>query len=369
MFSIWEKQSFLSSDVLILGAGITGLSTAASLKENNPNLKVTVLEKGILPSGASTKNAGFACFGSVSELLNDIETLGESGMISLVEMRIKGLEKTKGRLGDEKIDLQIKGGYELLFEDDDTLNQIDRINDLLKSFFNKPIYKQANDKLSTFGFATTQHLIENQYEGQLDTGKLMSALWDYCTYLGVKVHTGCEIDSIDENESEVTVNCISARFIARKTAICTNAFSKSLIKEEIDLTPGRGMVLSIQPKNELKINGTFHYDQGYYYFRDYYGKLLFGGGRNIDLKEEVTQEFGINEIIKSRLIRDLEEVILPNQDYQIENVWSGIMAFGQNKSPIIKKVSKNIAVGVRLGGMGVAIGSLVGEELAKLILD
>ena len=126
--------------------------------------------------------------------------------------------------------------------------------------------------------------------------------------------------------------------------------------------------MAIQPKNRLKISGTFHYDDGYYYFRDYYGKLLFGGGRNEDLSSEETTNFGINEKIQSKLIADLEEIILPNQAYSIEDTWSGIMAFGENKSPIVKTISKNIAVGVRLGGMGVAIGSLVGEEVANLLL-
>ena len=49
--------------------------------------------------------------------------------------------------------------------------------------------------------------------------------------------------------------------------------------------------------------------------------------------------------------------------------WSGIMAFGKNKKPIVEKISDNVVIGARLGGMGVAIGSLVGEKVAHEILD
>jgi len=42
------------------------------------------------------------------------------------------------------------------------------------------------------------------------------------------------------------------------------------------------------------------------------------------------------------------------------------MAFGKNKRPIIQKVSDRVAVAARLGGMGVALGSLVGKEVANL---
>ena len=42
--------------------------------------------------------------------------------------------------------------------------------------------------------------------------------------------------------------------------------------------------------------------------------------------------------------------------------WSGIMAFGKTKMPIVKSVSEGVAIGVRIGGMGMAIGSIVGKK-------
>jgi L-2-hydroxyglutarate oxidase LhgO len=68
-FSYWEQSSFFNYDAIIIGSGIVGLIAAIHLKKSSPNLNIAVLERGFLPSGASTKNAGFACFGSVSELI------------------------------------------------------------------------------------------------------------------------------------------------------------------------------------------------------------------------------------------------------------------------------------------------------------
>jgi len=48
-------------------------------------------------------------------------------------------------------------------------------------------------------------------------------------------------------------------------------------------------------------------------------------------------------------------------------IGSGIMGVGKQKTPIVKRVSNTIMCGVRLGGMGVALGSLVGKELAGLV--
>lgn len=369
MHSLWEKQSFLTPDVLVIGAGITGLSAAATLKEQSPDLKVTVVERGVLPSGASTKNAGFACFGSVSELINDVEALGSDGMIKLVEKRWDGLQKTCQRLGRQMIDIQVKSGYELIFGEAHVGDQIDRVNELLHPFFQEQVFKLADEKIDRFGFGQTQHLVENHLEGQLDTGRLIATLWKYCAEVGVQIHTGCEVLSINEEENGVVVECKDATFKSGKVAVCTNAFTNSLLKRPLDLSPGRGIVMSIQPEKPLKFEGTFHYEAGYYYFRDYYGKLLFGGGRNLALADETTTEFGVNSSIKDKLMADLNNIILPNQKYAVEMEWSGIMAFGQNKAPIVEKISERIAIGVRLGGMGVAIGSLVGEEVAELVLS
>ena len=370
MHSLWEKQSFLTPDILVIGAGITGLSTAATLKEQSPDLKVTVLERGILPTGASTKNAGFACFGSVSELINDMDTLGEDGMTGLVEKRWDGLQKTCQRLGRSMIDIQIKSGYELIFDDHSEVNDnISRVNDLLSPLFQEDVFKLSDSKIRNFGFGKTKHLIENHLEGQLDTGKLMASLWKYCAEIGVQVHTGCEVLNIQEEGNGVIAECKHVSFKAAKMAVCTNAFTKTLLKRDLDISPGRGIVMSIIPDQPLKFEGMFHYLEGYYYFRDYYGKLLFGGGRNLALVDEETTDFGINVRIREKLIFDLADIILPNQSYQIEMEWSGIMAFGKTKAPIIEKVSDRIAIGVRLGGMGVAIGSLVGEEVAELLVN
>lgn len=368
MLSLWEKQSFTELDIAIVGAGITGLSAACTLKEQDPTLRIAVLERGLLPSGASTKNAGFACFGSVSELLDDVEKMGEDNMVRLVEQRYEGLEKTCTRLGRARIDLQVKGGYELCF-DKGAPDQVSYINRLLSPIFQEQVFHPADPSLAQFGFYNVAHLIQNKLEGQLDTGKLISSLWDYCSSLGIKLFTGCEVKKVIETTEGVEILTPSVSFKAKKVGICTNAFAKRLVKPDVDIVPGRGMVLSIIPASPLSFSGTFHYHSGYNYFRDYHGKLLFGGGRQLALEQEKTEEFGINGKIRTQLIKDLETMILPNQPYKVEMQWSGIMAFGASKQPLVQRCSDHIAIGVRLGGMGVAIGSIVGERLAELLME
>jgi hypothetical protein len=86
----------------------------------------------------------------------------------------------------------------------------------------------------------------------------------------------------------------------------------------------------------------------------------------LDVEGETNVELVLNEKIQSHLEELLRNVILPGSTFSIEHRWSGIMGVGHEKNPIIEKIHDRIAVGVRMGGMGVAIGTNVGRKLAEL---
>ena len=62
------------------------------LRERFPKAKILILEKGVLPQCASTKNAGFACFGYFSEIIDDLKTHSEEVVIQLNQKRYLGLQ-------------------------------------------------------------------------------------------------------------------------------------------------------------------------------------------------------------------------------------------------------------------------------------
>ena len=183
--------------------------------------------------------------------------------------------------------------------------------------------------------------------------------------LGVKILNGIAVDSFTENGVEVAVKTDKITFKTKKLFFATNGFSNELLAEKVQ--PARAQVLITNPIKNLAIKGTFHLDKGYYYFRNINDRILFGGGRNLDFKTEETTHFGQTNIIQNELERILKETILPNTPFEIAHRWSGIMGVGNQKNAIVKQLSNNVFCGIRLGGMGVAVGSLVGKELAQLI--
>ncbi len=369
-FSFWETDSWFSNiDYCIVGSGITGLNCALQLKESEPDAKVLILEKGMLPEGASTKNAGFACFGSISEILDDLKTHSVQEVLQLCEKRKTGLELLRNNLGDSIIDYQEKGGYELFTEADkelyeECLDRIPEINDLLRGVFQKDVFEIAEND---FGFKKIQpKLIFNKFEGQIDTGKMMTALVKKAIKKDIRILNGVELRSFEQFASGVSVQTSGFGLEVKKLIIATNGFASRLGIE--DVKPARAQVLVTKPIKNIPFKGTFHLDRGYYYFRNIGDRVLFGGGRNLDFKTEETDETGLTNLIQDKLQELLENCILPETEFEVQQSWSGIMGVGAQKKPIVKELSKNVYCGVRLGGMGIAIGSLVGKEIAELAL-
>jgi glycine/D-amino acid oxidase-like deaminating enzyme len=369
--SYWEKNTYIDNiDFAIIGSGIVGLNAAIQLKKKHPKAKITVFERGLLPSGASSKNAGFACFGSPSELLDDIAKNGENTCFALVEKRWKGLLKLRSLLGDENMDFLANSSFEIFDNKNDferCESQLDYLNKNLKSLFGSEVYQKANHRIKEFGLKIP-YMLENSMEGQIDTGKMISSLIALATGMGIIILNNCMVNTIEDTGSSVSLKINNSTEInVQKVIIATNGFAKQFAPE-MDVEPARAQVLVTAPIENLKLKGTFHYDEGFYYFRNIHNRVLLGGGRNLDFKGENTTEFGLTPLIQNKLEQMLSEIILPDTKFEIEQRWSGIMGVGREKKPIIKKVSDRIVYAVRMGGMGVAIGSLVGEEAAVLIV-
>jgi gamma-glutamylputrescine oxidase len=375
MLSFWEKESFLNYDIIIIGSGIVGLSAAISIREKHPDKTVMILERGILPTGASTRNAGFTTFGGVSELLNDLKAMPQEDVFNLVVKRWEGLRMLRERLGDDTIEYKNLGGYEFVFNNESIeKKEVEQINDLLHPLFKAKVFSIDNSVINKFGFNKNfiKHCLVTPFEGQLHTGKMMKALLAMALKLGVEIKTGAEVLKIETTNTAVEVLVSNPMFKnkitfkAEQCIICTNAFTGTFFPD-LDITPGRGQVLVTEPIHNLPFKGIFHFDGGFYYFRNIENRILFGGGRNLDFEKEKTTTIALNDTIQEKLDYYLKNLIIPKHPYKVEMRWSGIMAFGKEKTPIVKRIDERIIAGVRMNGIGVALGSMVGKELAGMV--
>ena len=224
--SYWEYKTWLSDiDFTIVGSGIVGLSCALTLRDRFPKARILVLEKGILPQGASTKNAGFACFGSISEILSDLEVHGRDEVYQLVEKRWLGIQSLRKNLGDQALDFQPNGGHELFMDAKEDLYQnclagLDDVNRLLKPIFKTDAFVSQSNR---FGFkGIKEQYISNILEAQIDTGKMMEALIQKVQSKNIKILNAIEVQDFQENPSSVDVKTNAFEFKTNKLLIATN---------------------------------------------------------------------------------------------------------------------------------------------------
>jgi len=381
--SAWEQSTYFApKDVVIIGCGFVGLWTALELINKYPKMQITILERGVIPSGASTRNAGFSCFGSVSELMYDIALMGEANMLETVKMRYDGLQKIQRTFDKKVIDYDQFGGYEL-FEKNGPydIQQLDKdiayLNKILapvlktpkKNGKYMPIYSNESKKIKQLGFQAIEALAFSPLEGQLNSAKLVLALQQAVQSKGVHILFNTEVKKFKSHKKGVTIHTnLEAPLETKQLLICTNGFAKQLMPG-VDVVPARGQVFITEPIPNLKFKGTYHFDEGFYYFRNVGNRLLLGGARNKDFKNEKTYSLDTSPIIQKTLEEFMMKRILPkgSKKPKIELRWSGTMGMGKIKKPIIEEVQPNIFCAVRMSGMGVAIAPIVAERVVKLM--
>ena len=349
-----------------------GLWTAFELKQQKPSLDILIIDKHHIPQGASTRNAGFACFGSPSELIHDAGKMSDDSIWDVVEMRYRGIQKIRQYFKDDMIGYEPSGGYEVFNSTNNFLPDVKEklpwLNDKMKTITGvSESFSWVNEKLSLFGLSGFESMIENRLEGALHSGKLVLYLQSALAAKGVRFLYSTELLGWQQQSSYVAIDTNLGSIHAQRLVIATNAFSSSLHKTEI-VVPGRGQIIVTSPIPSLKLYGTFHFDEGFYYFRNVGNRILLGGGRNTSFEEERTTSFETSEKVQTRLKEFLDEHIAAHHDYTIDYSWSGIMAFTDTGLPSIQKPEENVFIATSCNGMGVAITPIFAEKLTQAVI-
>ncbi|NEN24188.1 FAD-binding oxidoreductase [Cryomorpha ignava] len=371
-FSYWERKHFWNYwDFTIIGSGITGLTGAIFIKRKYPKAKVTILERGMLPSGASTKNAGFACFGSMSEILDDLETASEESVFNLLKNRFNGLLALRRLLSDKQTGYMPTKGFEIFTDNEreiyeNCMHRLHFVNETIAQTIGHKTFENADGQIDQFGFKNVNHIISNAYEGTIDTGLMMKNLIDLARSEGVEIYNGVEVSDIDYSGERPQLNTNYGEIKTGTVVVATNGFAGRLFPER-DIKPARAQVIITKPIKNLKIEGCFHHNCGYNYFRNIDDRILLGGGRHLNKVAEETYEMGNTLEITDYLSDLMKSTILPEGDFEIDQTWSGIMGVGQSKEVILEKVGASTIAAFRFGGMGIALGTYVGKSVGEMV--
>lgn len=358
-YSFWELDYYAQADVVIVGGGIVGINAAISIKQAKPNWQVLVVEERWQGGGASVKNAGFVCFGSPTEMLEDIKNCGEDYAIEIFAKRYEGAKKLLERIGAKYIHYSKIGGIEVYSQNENAIDKHSYLNSLVyKAVGLVDYFKTGKQFISPKFFAEASLMNE---EAAINPKLMMEALYNKAIGLGIKFLTDKVAEIQYANHTLITEKGVEVKY--QQLGISTNGFVTDLLPD-FAVKPARNLVLVTEPLTDIALNKVAHFDKGFVYFRNIGNRILIGGGRNIDLDNEFSGELAVNEKIESYLHNFLFENILNGRKVKIDHTYIGVLGFVNDTFAAVKKHSSNTWVATGLGGMGVAIGTKMGEDLA-----
>lgn len=369
-FSYWEQQCLQGIDWVVIGAGLVGLQSARRVKETYPNQRVVVVDLHAMGGAASLRNAGFVCFGSAGEMLDEIERTTESEAVRLYDIRFQGIQRLMNRYGAGRLGFEATGGMEVFAAEDAeeserVLGSLDYLNELLKSVQGECAF--AHCITNQLGMDVYGKGVMAPAEGGIQTHLLYRAVRTDAVAAGVEIYEGMRVMDWLEDTRGVQLRMENDLVVrAERLLVCTNGFTKNLMPA-VSVAPARGQVFVTEAMGQLPFKGIFHADRGYIYFRSLGDRILIGGARNLDFKGEETTEMEVTDAFKEHLKRYVETVVLPGKKVNFEYGWSGIMGMDNNRNPIIGWHSDRVFLAVRMGGMGVALSAWVAEEVVRVM--
>ena len=370
MFSFWEKQQYLGKyDVIIIGSGFTGLCAGLTFLKSQPALRVAIIESAIIGTLASSRNAGFMCYGSPSELGTDIGNQSTANSLAMIRAKHKGMKLLLQFAGKRNIQFKKVAAYELLDKTAPAttaaLEHIDALNGLFQEAIGIPQYfSQTTKPHFADGF---QDAIAFAYEGQLNPAATVYALTQLFRNLGGIHLNATTAQGLEKSEGHFEVPTNLGTLQSKQVIVATNAFTSALIPSS-QIQPKRAQVLLTSPIAKMPYLGNFHMDFGYVYFRNVGNRLLLGGARNTNFESENSAKPELNPLIQS-VLDTLLVKLLPHQNYTIEDRWAGIMGFDVKNRPQVRVLDSNLLLVAGMNGMGTALGPALGYEAANILLS
>lgn len=377
--SFWQDSGStnkIQKDIVIIGGGLAGLSTAYWLQQEDSSLEIAVVEKYEIGSGASGRNAGFITCGSVEHFNRLVSKHGREEAAA-----IWGFSETNLKLLYEHI---IKGSEkELLFEhngsfslasSDNEFKELQDSAELMNSFnINVERVGQSDIKkrLGAEGFVGGIKYVDDASVHPL---KMLQMIRTKIEKVGnnVEFFENHEVSKIETHEGNKIVHTKKNRIEAPIVVYATNGYSPLIDNFFSDkIFPTRGQILmteKVPPFMEAACYANFVLD----YFRQLpTGELLIGGFRQLQKDVETGYSDQTTETIQKALEEFLQTHIPPVRKAKITHRWSGIMGFSVDGQPMVGALPTDPQLyfvgGFTAHGVGLAFNA--GKTLVDAMFD
>lgn len=365
-------------DVVIVGAGYTGLWSAYWLLKFNPSLSIVILEAKTVGDGASGRNAGWLSGAFDGRLENLAKHSSVQAVIGQVKAFEAGVDEVLEVLSIEGIDANaIKSGCIRVATNP---AQAKRLRESVAAQRNWGATErdlrmlsidELNAKIVIAGAvvgAFTPHV------ARVHPAKLVHGLAATVETLGASILENSSVTNIEPHLVNTSMGSVRAKFVIR----ATEGYTAKLPHLARRLLPMNSSMISTEPlapsiweqigwNNAEVLSDEAH---SYVYLqRSADNRILLGGrgipyryGNRFDLSGRVPDG------TTTSLIKMLHQLFPATQNVEITHSWSGILGVARDFSPGIGFDAKSgTAWAGGYTGQGVTAAYLAGRTLADLI--
>ncbi|MFT6632516.1 MAG: glycine/D-amino acid oxidase-like deaminating enzyme [Bacteriovoracaceae bacterium] len=343
--SIWQDRKKLlkkvdqSFDVVIVGGGIAGLSTAYWILKENQGLKIALVEKSQIGDGATGRNAGFITCGSVEHFNRLIAKHGKKEALEIWNFSEKNLELLQTEIingHEEDLEFEKKGSFSLASSKEElvelnTSYKIMRELGIEVEFLNQT---QVEDRLGASEFVGGVKYSNDASIHPLKLSKkILSMIEKSPDFTLLENH---EVFSIVQDSDKKRLHTKGGNLVSSIVILATNGYSPQLNEYFKDkIFPTRGQILATAPVPRF-MEGPCYANFVLDYFRQLpTGELVIGGFRQLQKDVEIGYSDEISDIIQNALQVFLKTHIPKLRDVEITHRWSGIMGFSVDGQPLV----------------------------------
>jgi len=374
--SFWLDRSPMFSsqefDVIIVGAGITGLSTAFWLEKENPSLRIAIVEKSRMGFGASGRNAGFVTCGSVEHFNRMISKHGldqASEIWKFSETNRLLLQQEIVQEKAEQIQFEQKGAFSLAAQEHE-FAELKKCAEIMATLKIPTEIIEGYDIEKRLGAVNFVGGIKYLDDASTDP---MALLMLMRSKIKTPIFEDVEVGRIEtaENGSKL-LKTDKGDFHASLVVLALNGYSAHLhpyFADKIYPTRAQCLMTEAVPRfMEGPCYANFYLD----YFRQLpTGELLIGGFRQLEKATEVGISDHITEVIQNSLHQFVMNYLPQFNKASITHRWAGVMGFSKDGEPMVGSIPDDPAIFFAGGytGHGLGLAFNTAKTLVDLIFD
>ena len=378
----WVPRQPLSedteADIVIVGAGFTGLWTAYYLAKRDPALKIVVLEREVAGFGASGRNGGW-CSAVFPATLRKVSTISNGPSAIALQREMNDTIEEIGRVASEEgIDCHFAhGGYVSVARN---RAQWERSKSEIANWrrwgFAEDHMVLLDAKSAQSRFSATDVLggTYTPHCAAIQPTLLVRGLARACERLGVEIYEQTPVTAIEPHHALTAKGAVRAKNVIR----ATEGYTSELPGMHRDIVPMYSLMVATEPlppevftriglhsretfsdKRHLRIYGQRTADD----------RIAFGGrGAPYHFGSTIRPSFDRDERVHRQLRRTLAELLPAVADYRFTHAWGGNLGIPRDWCPSVNYDAKTgVATAGGYIGDGVATANLVGRILTDLI--